>query len=90
MVFRGGGDAQPIARTYRELLALAIRMGASVSYLQPEVSVEIPMTIESLALETPGISVDELAELIPVRPDVIRHHAPRLGCGTGLNIDLEN
>jgi hypothetical protein len=47
----------PDAQTYRDLLALAVRLGASVQYLQAEMSVEIPVTIEELAKETPGITL---------------------------------
>jgi hypothetical protein len=89
ILFRGGTN-RPAVESYRELLSLAILMGASVQYFQPQVSVEIPATIEDLARETPGIAVSELARLISIPLGVVRKHAQRILEDTALNIDLEN
>ena len=83
-----GWTNQPAIGTYRELLALAVRLGARVRYAEPEVSVEIPATIEDLAIESPGISLTELAQLLPVPVEVIRLHAERVAKASGVNINL--
>ena len=88
MLFRGWTN-RPMVETYRELLSLAIRMGASVTYVQPQISVEIPATIRDLAIECPGISVSEIGRLIPVPLKVIRDHAQLVTKEAGLSIDLE-
>ncbi|MFK0383028.1 hypothetical protein [Agrobacterium sp. NPDC090273] len=89
MLFRGKNN-QPSVSTYRELLSLAIQMGGSVRYVQPENSLEIPFTIEDLATEQPGIPLSEIAKLLPIPFDVVRRHALQVVTDKGVRIDLEN
>jgi len=82
-------DTPPSLNTYHELLSMAVSLGASVRYFQPEVSIEIPITIEELAQEKPGMKVSEIAQLIPVPLEIIRQHARDVALKTGLHIDFE-
>ncbi len=90
IVVRGSVADIPEARSFRGLLSLAIRSGASVHYLAPMQSRELPMAIEQLATESPGISLTELTALLPVDRHIVRHHALDVLSRTDLNIDLQD
>jgi hypothetical protein len=81
--------AWPDVQSYRGLLNATRKTGNWFQYVDPMNSMELATAIERLAKETPGITLSELVELLPIDRDVARHHAVVVARNHGLRIDLE-
>jgi hypothetical protein len=88
LLWRDSFPWPPEILTYHGLLMAAKDSGASVYYLDPGESIEIPAAIQSLAEETPGLACSTIAALLPVDEEIVRRHARDVALRHKLQIDL--